>query len=991
MMELKRWIGILLVTAGHLQAVTSKPKHVPKPEIDVWSISNVVFGTRAVFFKCRVTVENSKFRWYHMDWKIPKPEQMLTGRINETQAKREKDSPPTEVRGTAASQLIITNVTLEDQGDYECTITDRRNNNTNSDKASLQVYGPSDKLIFFDVQGSEEIAVKVKEPYVKWVVQVKQRVPHELRWYDPQGTEIPVNSDKYVIASNRTTTSLKIRNIVESDAGIYQLKASANENEEIENVTLYVHAKPTAALVMDEEPKKLHYTYKENITIRCEATGYPNPNITWYFKSCKDLICDVNNTAIEDFTHSQHFDNLYVENDGINSSTLQMDILESGYLTCLSCNIVGCEESTTALFLKEKVGAVLTIGIAVGAAFFCLITVFLVIHYQRERKLRQALEIIGLANFQKGELEKYDPDLGIEDQAELLPYDKKWEFPRHRLILGKQIGSGAFGMVMKAEAHGIVEWEATTTVAVKMVKRCTDSTHIKALASELKIMAHLGSHLNVVNLLGACTKNLAKQELFVIVEYCYFGNLQEYIKQHRENFIDQIDPATGKVDFRRSKETKLQNVGSYPVRQATGTEDHWSMPGAEINGPSCNDVAGKMLNTADCLIPQDLTVSNGSGAQYNWRTNLRGDFVGSEVPPVCTSDLICWAFQIARGMDYLASRKVLHGDLAARNILLAEDNIVKICDFGLAKTMHQTNNYQKRGDGPLPIKWLAIECLRDKTFSTQSDVWSYGIVLWEFFSLGQNPYPGMVVDERLYDKLLAGYRMKKPRYATHEIYAIMRDCWRAEPRERPMFLQLEAIFCGMLDETTKSHYANINFSQSNARSQEAPTPYLGEKKAPTYENARKKPTNQTGCTDWPTCPVVGNHREPVTIGNHVWPSKGEELSDSEGRVRSTPLNFFTRKPADPVNTASFMPMSKLQNEPIQTDVTKVREAKMEPPQESAQLSPRKVFGPLPESESTAAEPLLQHQRGAPQRLDSLNWGLQSFHSNPTYASQALVR
>ncbi|XP_046395796.1 vascular endothelial growth factor receptor 1-like [Ischnura elegans] len=335
--------------------------------------------------------------------------------------------------------------------------------------------------------------------------------------------------------------------------------------------------------------------------------------------------------------------------------------------------------------------------------------------------------------------------------------------------------------------------------------------------------------------------------------------------------------------------------------------------------------------------------------------------------------------------------EVLHGDLAARNILLAEDNIVKICDFGLAKAMHQANNYQKRGDGPLPIKWLAIECLRDKTFSTQSDVWSCGIVLWELFSLGQTPYPGMVVDERLYDKLLAGYRMKKPRYATDEIYAIMRDCWREEPKERPTFSQMEAIFGGMLDESTKSHYANINFSQSNARSQEVPTPYLGEKKAPTYENARKKPTNQMICTDWPTSPVVGNHGELATIGNHVWPSKGKELSDSEGRVRSTPLKFFTHKPADPVNITSYMSMSKLQNEPIQTDETKVREAKMEPPQESAQLSPREEFGTLPESESTAAEPLLQHQRDAPQRLDSLNLGRQSFHSNPTYASQALVR
>jgi len=81
------------------------------------------------------------------------------------------------------------------------------------------------------------------------------------------------------------------------------------------------------------------------------------------------------------------------------------------------------------------------------------------------------------------------------------------EFPS----LGKQLGSGAFGVVMKAEARGICENESVTIVAVKMVRRTTDPTYVRALASELKIMVHLGKHLNVVNLLGACTKNISKR------------------------------------------------------------------------------------------------------------------------------------------------------------------------------------------------------------------------------------------------------------------------------------------------------------------------------------------------------------------------------------------------------------------------------------------------------------------------------------------------
>ena len=111
-----------------------------------------------------------------------------------------------------------------------------------------------------------------------------------------------------------------------------------------------------------------------------------------------------------------------------------------------------------------------------------------------------------------------------------------------------QLGSGAFGRVLKAEAEGIIKKGKTTVVAVKMVKRDADITYVKALMAEIKIMIHLGRHINVVNLLGACTRDLGtKRELYMIVEYCKFGNLQKFIQTHRDVFVNQLDPATGEV------------------------------------------------------------------------------------------------------------------------------------------------------------------------------------------------------------------------------------------------------------------------------------------------------------------------------------------------------------------------------------------------------------------------------------------------------------
>ncbi|XP_016330123.1 tyrosine-protein kinase Mer isoform X2 [Sinocyclocheilus anshuiensis] len=154
-----------------------------------------------------------------------------------------------------------------------------------------------------------------------------------------------------------------------------------------------------------------------------------------------------------------------------------------------------------------------------------------------------------------------------------------------------------------------------------------------------------------------------------------------------------------------------------------------------------------------------------------------------------TQMLLKFMIDIALGMEYLSGRNFLHRDLAARNCMLRDDMSVCVADFGLSKKIYSGDYYRQGRIAKMPVKWIALESLADRVFTVKSDVWAFGVTMWEIATRGMTPYPG-VQNHEIYDYLLEGNRLKQPSDCLDELYDIMFSCWSTDPVDRPDFTQV---------------------------------------------------------------------------------------------------------------------------------------------------------------------------------------------------------
>uniref|UniRef100_A0A665UV74 Vascular endothelial growth factor receptor 3 n=1 Tax=Echeneis naucrates TaxID=173247 RepID=A0A665UV74_ECHNA len=579
----------------------------------------------------------------------------------------------------------------------------------------------------------------------------------------------------------------------------YVCEAQSRRNGEKQCLVRYVKALEAPRYKGSLTNQTVNVT--ESLRMECDAEGRPLPRLSW-FKDNQPL---------------HQMSGIQLQDSNRTLSIQRVREEDAGLYTCKACNQRGCVQSSAAVRVigssdKANVEIVILIGTGVIAVFFWALLILIYCNVKR----------VNPADLKTGYLSIImDPgEVPLDKQSEYLPYDSsQWEISRDRLRLGKVLGHGAFGKVIEASIYGISKGNSLDTVAVKMLKEGATASEHRALMSELKILIHIGNHLNVVNLLGACTK--PNGPLMVIVEYCKYGNLSNFLRAKREFFLPYRDrsPKT------QSQVRRMIEAGQMDQRV------HQPYKCGLISHPL------PLLGCSPALVR--------SPVEDLWKT------------PLTIEDLICYSFQVARGMDFLASRKCIHRDLAARNILLSENNIVKICDFGLARDIYKDPDYVRKGNARLPLKWMAPESIFDKVYTSQSDVWSFGVLLWEIFSLGASPYPGVQIDEDFCKRLKDGVRMRAPETASPEIYGIMLACWQGEPKERPTFPSLMQILGDLLQDNSLPDYIPLNRSQSSEDdgfSQASSRP-------PSEEELRLAcntlPTRYYNCVPFAGCVFVG--------------------------------------------------------------------------------------------------------------------------------------
>lgn len=276
---------------------------------------------------------------------------------------------------------------------------------------------------------------------------------------------------------------------------------------------------------------------------------------------------------------------------------------------------------------------------------------------------------------------------------------------------------------------------------------------------EIEIMKSVPYHTNIVFLFGVVTKYRPSNPL-MLVEYCAKGDLHTFLKNVA--FVLQSRWVIKEPEkFKLHLEFYTKNWKAHFHVNLAGVSPIFGALLKPTGPVRCRQVLQQVLRPGPVRKGKPLHSWSKRLAVF-CPANCRGH--GKSHPPKFEENFNVFV------QEFLSNLKVIHRDLAARNVLISENNILKISDFGLSRDIYTDNVYRKVTGGKLPFKWMALESLTHQVYTTESDVWSFGIVLWEIITLGENPYAA-VNTEDLVALLKEGYRMERPINCCEELQA----------------------------------------------------------------------------------------------------------------------------------------------------------------------------------------------------------------------------
>ncbi|XP_033337466.2 vascular endothelial growth factor receptor 3 isoform X1 [Megalopta genalis] len=333
----------------------------------------------------------------------------------------------------------------------------------------------------------------------------------------------------------------------------------------------------------------------------------------------------------------------------------------------------------------------------------------------------------------------FRPDSEDEQKGETDALDA----PFKSVMLIRELGNGHFSKVYL----GRLDDATDTLVAVKMSQSDHASVESEArrqFLEEIEIMKKAGTHPHLVSLIGYCVR--PDKPICILLEYMQGGDLLSYLHLQRKCRAKKHAHENGDT-FENLSETSISKTVYANLSSAVFNKTYMNTFDARWKKEDCSCETDKL-------------------------------------------QFLKFAREIATGMEYLESKQIVHRDLAARNILVGADNTLKISDFGLSRSGIYVIRSCKGKTHHLPIRWMSPEALRDRSFSSKSDVWSFGVVLWEICTYGAFPYSN-VQDDRLSSYIVKeNGRLEQPDDISHDIYNVMRSCWITEPENRPNFMQL---------------------------------------------------------------------------------------------------------------------------------------------------------------------------------------------------------